>query len=99
MLSDTKNHTKLHPASQHEEQHVRYQRRLGARKPPPEGTAVGRGTLREQTRMEERERVRPRESTSEVRRSLGPEKFKESYFISYPSISDWNGNAGNGGHS
>lgn len=83
MLSDTKNHTKLHPASQHEEQHVSYQRRMGARKTPPEGTAVGRGTLREQTRMEERERGRPRESTSEVRRSLGPEKFKVLRVIFY----------------
>ncbi|XP_034751796.1 ciliogenesis and planar polarity effector 1 isoform X2 [Etheostoma cragini] len=53
MLSHTKSHTKLHTASQSEEGRLGHQRKTV----PNKGTAVGRGILKEQTGMEEREEV------------------------------------------
>ena len=74
MLSHTKSHTKLHTASQSEEGHLGHQRKTGPNKGPLRGTAVGRGILREQTRMEEREEVNLWEPTSKLNRLLGPEE-------------------------
>lgn len=74
MLTDTQSHTKLHTASQSEERHVGYQRKTGLNKGPSRGTAVGRGILREQTRMEEREEVNFWEPTSQLNRVLGQEE-------------------------
>ncbi|XP_029300430.1 LOW QUALITY PROTEIN: ciliogenesis and planar polarity effector 1 [Cottoperca gobio] len=65
MLTHTKSHTKLHTASQSEERHVGEQRKTGPNKGPSGGAAVGRGILREHTRMEERE---------ELNRLLEPEE-------------------------
>lgn len=70
MLTDTKSHTKPHTASQSEERHVGHQRKTGLNRSPP----IGRGILREQTRMEEREDVNLWEPTSELNRLLGPEE-------------------------
>ncbi|XP_044029035.1 ciliogenesis and planar polarity effector 1 isoform X2 [Siniperca chuatsi] len=73
MLTDAKSHTKLHTSSQSEERHVGYQRKTGLNKSASrETTAVGRGILREQTRIEEREEVNLWEPTSELNRLLGP---------------------------
>ncbi|XP_078126837.1 ciliogenesis and planar polarity effector 1 isoform X7 [Sander vitreus] len=74
MLSHTKSHTKLHTASQSEEGHLGHQRKTGPNKGPLRGTAVGRGILREQTRMEEREEANLWEPTSKLNRLLGPEE-------------------------
>lgn len=93
MLSDTKSHTKLHSSSQSEERHVAYQRKTGLSKSPSGGTAVGRGILREQTRMEERVKVNLRESTSEVNRMLGPEEsnmVRVTFYITYYPTSERN---------
>ncbi|XP_051268723.1 ciliogenesis and planar polarity effector 1 isoform X1 [Dicentrarchus labrax] len=74
MLTDTKSHTKPLTASQSDKGHVGYQRKTGLNKSPSRATAVGRGTLREQTRMEERDEVNLWETTSELNRLLGPEE-------------------------
>ncbi|XP_045922847.1 ciliogenesis and planar polarity effector 1 isoform X1 [Micropterus dolomieu] len=76
MLTDAKGHTKLHTASQSEEQHVGYQKKTGVNKSLSRGTtAVGRGILSEQTRMmEEREEVNLWEPTSEFNRHLAQEE-------------------------
>ncbi|XP_031711728.1 ciliogenesis and planar polarity effector 1 isoform X1 [Anarrhichthys ocellatus] len=76
MLTHTKSHSTLHTASQSEERHVAQQRVTGLNKGPSRGTVVGRGILRDQARMEEREDVNRREPTSELNRLLEPE---ESY--------------------
>lgn len=92
MLTDTKNHAKLHAASQSEERHVG-QRKTGLNKGPSRGTAVGRGILREQMRMEEREEVNIWEPTSELNRLLGPEEnniVRITLFTTYKIISERN---------
>ncbi|XP_054468861.1 ciliogenesis and planar polarity effector 1 [Anoplopoma fimbria] len=69
MLTYTKSHTELHTASQREERHVGHQRETGLNKGPSRGTAVGRGILREQARVEEREEVNRWEPTSALEES------------------------------
>ncbi|XP_008284693.1 uncharacterized protein C5orf42 [Stegastes partitus] len=54
MISDTKSHAKLNTASQSEERHVGHQKKMFMNRG---FSAVGRGTLREQSRIEEREEV------------------------------------------
>ncbi|XP_076614742.1 ciliogenesis and planar polarity effector 1 [Chaetodon auriga] len=71
MLTDKKNHAKLHTASQND---VRYHRKTALNRSPSEGTAAGRGILREQMRMKEREEVNLSEPTSELNRLLGAEE-------------------------
>lgn len=86
MLTDTKSHTKPHTASQSEERHVGHQRKTELNRSPTRGTAVGRGILREQTRMEGREEVNLWEPTSELNSLLGPEEsniVRISFFITY----------------
>ncbi|XP_070707145.1 ciliogenesis and planar polarity effector 1 [Pempheris klunzingeri] len=75
MLADTKGRTQLHTASRNEERHVVYQRKTGLDKSSSRGTAVARGILREQTRMEEREEANPWEPMSELNRPVGQEKY------------------------
>ncbi|XP_032394686.1 ciliogenesis and planar polarity effector 1 isoform X3 [Etheostoma spectabile] len=74
MLSHTKRHTKQHTASQSEEGRLGHQRKTGPNKGPLRGTAVGRGILKEQTRMEEREEVNLWEPTSKLNELLGQEE-------------------------
>ncbi|XP_023135531.2 ciliogenesis and planar polarity effector 1 isoform X2 [Amphiprion ocellaris] len=70
MISDTKSQTKPHAASQSEERHVGFQRKMGVNRGVGAGTAVGRGILWEQSRIEEREEVdRP-----EFNKLQGPEE-------------------------
>ncbi|XP_030599039.1 ciliogenesis and planar polarity effector 1 isoform X3 [Archocentrus centrarchus] len=57
MLTGKKSQSKLPAASQSKERHVGYQRKTGLNRSSSEGTAVGRGILREQTRMEEGEEM------------------------------------------
>ncbi|KAI3362297.1 hypothetical protein L3Q82_012605 [Scortum barcoo] len=74
MLSYTKSPSKPHIPSWSEEQHVGHQTKTGPNISPQRGTAVGRGILGGQTRMEEREEVNLWEPSSELNRLLGPEE-------------------------
>ncbi|KAM7368998.1 hypothetical protein PAMP_013298 [Pampus punctatissimus] len=80
MLTDTKSHSKVHTASQGEEQ----PRRTGLNKSPSGGTSVGRGIHREKTRMEkkeERDVVNLQKPSSEMFRQLGPEESKSNIVL------------------
>ncbi|KAM7392880.1 hypothetical protein PAMA_007814 [Pampus argenteus] len=73
MLTDTKSHSKVHTASQGEEQ----PRRMGLNKSPSGRTSVGRGIHGEQTRLqetEERDVANLHKPFSEMFRQLGPEE-------------------------
>lgn len=69
MLTYTKSSTTLTTAGQREEQ-----RETGLNQGSSRETVIGRGMLRDQARMEEREEVNRWETTSELNRLLEPEE-------------------------
>ena len=66
MLTHTKSNTKLPTVSQSEERPVGQQRKTGPNKGHSRGAAVGRGILREQTRMEEENLRGPTSQTNRL---------------------------------
>ncbi|XP_033503413.2 ciliogenesis and planar polarity effector 1 isoform X1 [Epinephelus lanceolatus] len=81
MLTHTKSHTKQQTASQSEERRVGHQRKTGPNRGLSPGTTAGRGILRDQTRMEEREEGNLWEPTSELNRLLGPEESESNIVL------------------